>query len=287
MLRDKRLRGAGHPVLLFGGGAVILERSLEVVAFDTHPWFATAQLLYDWLQGMLQDGWRRLLPRSDGERAVWIDRSYEANKGSRIRTHMTRLPAHDTSPMTACATSPSDPPFEASLVDLHGLDAPFAAKSATDPDAHEVFQQPQVQNAAVATAHASSCHVHLSTGDLSASDCAIALHGLPSKSLSNHEQAMVCVHSDDRASIKKALTRAAVRRQASDERIRRTLRTVESVVRPDVLTDVRWRARSVSCGRFWATRSRLRTTGRPGSPWQSRFGPTRCERISACKTERR
>lgn len=53
MLRDKLSRGAVHPVLLFGGGAVILEQSLEVVAFDTPPWRATAQLLYDWLQGML------------------------------------------------------------------------------------------------------------------------------------------------------------------------------------------------------------------------------------------
>ena len=53
MLRDKLSRGAVHPVLLVGGGAVILEQSLEVVAFDTHPWRATAQLLYDWLQGML------------------------------------------------------------------------------------------------------------------------------------------------------------------------------------------------------------------------------------------
>ena len=65
---------------------------------------------------------------------------------------MTRFPTHFASPMTACAVSPSDPPFEASLVDLHGLDAPFAAKSAADPGAHAVFQRPQVQNAAIAAA---------------------------------------------------------------------------------------------------------------------------------------
>ena len=53
MLRDKLSRGAVHPGLLFGGGAVILEQSLEVVALDTLPWRVTAQLLYDWLQGML------------------------------------------------------------------------------------------------------------------------------------------------------------------------------------------------------------------------------------------
>ena len=37
MLRDKLSRGAVHPVLRFGGGAVILEQSLEVVTLDTLP----------------------------------------------------------------------------------------------------------------------------------------------------------------------------------------------------------------------------------------------------------
>ncbi|MEZ4455859.1 MAG: hypothetical protein R2882_04780 [Gemmatimonadales bacterium] len=49
MLRDRALRTAVHPVLKFAGVAVVLEQSLEVVAFDTPPWRAVAQLLYAWL----------------------------------------------------------------------------------------------------------------------------------------------------------------------------------------------------------------------------------------------
>lgn len=48
-LRDRVTRAAVHPVLLYGGVAVVLEQSLEVVAFDSPPWRAAAQLLYGWL----------------------------------------------------------------------------------------------------------------------------------------------------------------------------------------------------------------------------------------------
>ena len=51
MLRDKRSRGAVHPVLLYGGGAVIAETTFELLAFDTPWWRAAAQLLYGWLSG--------------------------------------------------------------------------------------------------------------------------------------------------------------------------------------------------------------------------------------------
>lgn len=50
MLRDRVVRAAVHPVLAFAGSAVVLEQSLEVIAFDTPPWRAVAQLLYGWLQ---------------------------------------------------------------------------------------------------------------------------------------------------------------------------------------------------------------------------------------------
>lgn len=49
MLRDRAVRTAVHPVLKFAGVAVVLEQSLEVVAFDTPAWRSAAQLLYGWL----------------------------------------------------------------------------------------------------------------------------------------------------------------------------------------------------------------------------------------------
>lgn len=49
MLRDRVTRGAIHPVLKYGGAAVILEQAFEVWAFDSPWWRATAQAVYDWL----------------------------------------------------------------------------------------------------------------------------------------------------------------------------------------------------------------------------------------------
>ncbi len=49
MLRDWRTRGNVHPVLAFGGTAVIIEQSLELLAFDTPWWRAAAHLLYGWI----------------------------------------------------------------------------------------------------------------------------------------------------------------------------------------------------------------------------------------------
>ena len=52
MIRDRITRGAIHPVLAWGGTAVILEQSLEMVAFDSPGWRAVAQTLYGWLRVM-------------------------------------------------------------------------------------------------------------------------------------------------------------------------------------------------------------------------------------------
>lgn len=49
MLRDRLTRGTVHPVLRWGGAAVVLEQSLEIVAFDTPWWRQAAQALYGWL----------------------------------------------------------------------------------------------------------------------------------------------------------------------------------------------------------------------------------------------
>lgn len=51
MMRDKLVRGAVHPVLLYGGGAVIAEQAFELLAFDRAWWRAAAQLLYGALTG--------------------------------------------------------------------------------------------------------------------------------------------------------------------------------------------------------------------------------------------
>lgn len=49
MLHDRVTRGSIHPVLLWGGTGVILEQSLEVLAFDAPWWRETARILYGWL----------------------------------------------------------------------------------------------------------------------------------------------------------------------------------------------------------------------------------------------
>lgn len=49
MLRDRLVRGAVHPVLLWGGGAVVLEQSLELVAFDSPWWRAAAHVIHGWI----------------------------------------------------------------------------------------------------------------------------------------------------------------------------------------------------------------------------------------------
>ena len=41
--------GTVHRVLAWEGTAVIIEQSLEMLAFYTAGWHATAQLLYGWL----------------------------------------------------------------------------------------------------------------------------------------------------------------------------------------------------------------------------------------------
>ena len=51
MLRDRIARGAVHPVLKWGGLAVIAEQSLEVLLFDSPPWRAAAHAIYGWLAG--------------------------------------------------------------------------------------------------------------------------------------------------------------------------------------------------------------------------------------------
>ena len=47
-LRDHLVRGSVHPVLTWGGLAVIVEQSLEVITFDSPWWRATADVLYRW-----------------------------------------------------------------------------------------------------------------------------------------------------------------------------------------------------------------------------------------------
>lgn len=49
MLRDRVVRSSVHPVLTFVGSAVIVEQTVEALAFDTPPWRAVAQALYGWL----------------------------------------------------------------------------------------------------------------------------------------------------------------------------------------------------------------------------------------------
>lgn len=47
-VRDWWVRGSVHPVLAWGGLAVVSEQTLELLAFDSGWWRATAHLLYGW-----------------------------------------------------------------------------------------------------------------------------------------------------------------------------------------------------------------------------------------------
>ena len=51
MVYDRVVRGAIHPVLKWGGSAVIVEQSLEVLVFDSPPWRAAAHVVHGWLGG--------------------------------------------------------------------------------------------------------------------------------------------------------------------------------------------------------------------------------------------
>jgi hypothetical protein len=50
MARDWVTRGAVHPVLAWAGSGVIVEQSLEAIAFDSAPWRLVAQWIYDVLR---------------------------------------------------------------------------------------------------------------------------------------------------------------------------------------------------------------------------------------------
>lgn len=52
MARDRITRGAVHPVLAWAGSAVIIEQSLEVIAFDSAPWRLAARHIYDVLRAV-------------------------------------------------------------------------------------------------------------------------------------------------------------------------------------------------------------------------------------------
>lgn len=52
MLRDRLSRGTVHPVLAWAGTGVLLEQTLEAIAFDSGPWRAAAQALFDGLRGV-------------------------------------------------------------------------------------------------------------------------------------------------------------------------------------------------------------------------------------------
>ncbi|MBK8005734.1 MAG: hypothetical protein IPK12_17910 [Gemmatimonadetes bacterium] len=52
MLRDRRVRGAVHPVLAWAGTAIIVEQVGEVLAFDSAPWRVVAQALYTGLRAL-------------------------------------------------------------------------------------------------------------------------------------------------------------------------------------------------------------------------------------------
>ncbi len=58
---------------------------------------------------------------------------------------------------------------------------------------------------AMAAANAGSWEINLTTGEFSASNRALQLHGLPPGTTPSHEQAMACIHPDDRTNIKAAL----------------------------------------------------------------------------------
>jgi hypothetical protein len=50
IIRDRFVRGAVHPVLLFAGTGLILEQCFELFAFDTPLWRAAAGALFEWLR---------------------------------------------------------------------------------------------------------------------------------------------------------------------------------------------------------------------------------------------
>lgn len=50
IIRDRFVRGAVHPVLLFAGTGLVLEQGFELAAFDTPLWRAVAQTLFEWLR---------------------------------------------------------------------------------------------------------------------------------------------------------------------------------------------------------------------------------------------
>ncbi len=60
---------------------------------------------------------------------------------------------------------------------------------------------------AMAAAHAGSWQIDLTSGEFSASDRAIELHGLPPGTPLTQERALACVHPDDRAGMQSALQR--------------------------------------------------------------------------------
>ncbi len=47
MVRDRVVRGAVHPVLAWAGTGIIIEQSLETLAFDSPAWRVVAQWIYD------------------------------------------------------------------------------------------------------------------------------------------------------------------------------------------------------------------------------------------------
>ncbi|HEX7704990.1 MAG TPA: hypothetical protein VF701_00880 [Thermoanaerobaculia bacterium] len=49
-IRDRIVRGSVHPVIAWGGSFVILEQSLEVIAFDSPWWRSAAHAIYRWLE---------------------------------------------------------------------------------------------------------------------------------------------------------------------------------------------------------------------------------------------
>jgi hypothetical protein len=52
-IRDRMTRGAVHPVLAWGGFAIIAEQTFEALAFDSPWWRAIARALYGWMQNSL------------------------------------------------------------------------------------------------------------------------------------------------------------------------------------------------------------------------------------------
>jgi hypothetical protein len=51
IVRDRVVKGAIHPVLLFAGTGLILEQVFELLAFDNPAWHATSEVIYAWLRG--------------------------------------------------------------------------------------------------------------------------------------------------------------------------------------------------------------------------------------------